>query len=69
MTAKPKFVGLKMFLLLYRTINLLEMVIRALKNAIGNELVRSNKQRDKPEIDGLRGSNSGSLKCREKITV
>jgi hypothetical protein len=42
------------------------MVITAHKNAAGNELVRSNKQSDKPEINGLRGSNFGSLKCRVK---
>src|SRR5215475_3524183 len=60
----PKLVGLKMcFRPRWRT-NLLTIVITAVRTASARLLVRSNRQSERPEISGLRGSKKGRRNIR-----
>src|SRR5215475_8137013 len=64
----PKLVGLKMcFRHRWRT-NLLTIVSAAVRNTRARLLVRSNRQSERPEISGLRGSKKGRqiFGCRRR---
>ncbi len=64
MATIPKLVGLKMcFRPRFRT-NLLRMVTMAVRNTRTRLLVRTNRQSERPEISGLRGSNEGKRNSR-----
>src|SRR5436190_6192143 len=60
----PKLVGLKMCLPFQRRVNLLAMVTNAVAAARSKELVRSKRQRERPEMSALLGSNAGTLQMR-----
>src|SRR5215510_135592 len=55
----PKLVGLKMCFRPRRKTNLLTIVTIAIRTASARLLVRSNRQSERPEISGLRGSKNG----------
>src|SRR4051812_36836978 len=60
----PKLVGLKTCLPRTRRTNLPAMVTTAASAARAQELVRSSRQRESPEIRALRGSKAGSRQSR-----
>lgn len=60
----PKFVGLNTCLPLKRSTNLLAIAIAAATPAMISEFVRSSRQRDRPEMRGLRGSKAASPEAR-----
>src|SRR6516162_9464126 len=60
----PKLVGLKTCFLPRLRTNLLRMVTIPVRNASTRLLVRSNRQSERPEISGLRGSKEGKRNIR-----
>src|SRR4029434_3017067 len=59
MATIPKLVGLKMCFPPRLRTNLLTIVTTAVRNTSNRLLVRSNRQSERPEINGLRGSKAG----------
>src|SRR4030095_8135747 len=59
MATIPKLVGLKMCFRPRLRTNVLGIVPTAVRNASNRLLVRSNRQSERPEINGLRGSKAG----------
>src|SRR6266850_2343725 len=64
MATIPKLVGLKMCFRPRLRTNLLTIVTMAIRNVRTRLLVRSNRQSERPEINGLRGSKEGRRNIR-----